>query len=73
MRKGRISEGPIVNVLKEYQAGIPAVELCCEHGISDATYYTLRTKIRGSDLTRMPFHNCELTQRPCVRDLSRNG
>jgi hypothetical protein len=70
MRKGRFSEGPIVNVLKEYQVGIPAG---CEHGISDATFYTLRTKIRGSDLTRMPFHNWELTQRPCVRDLSRNG
>ena len=36
MRKGRFSEEEIINVLKEHQAGIPVVELCRNHGISDA-------------------------------------
>ena len=31
-------------MLKEHQAGIPVVELCRKHGISDATFYTWRTK-----------------------------
>jgi putative transposase len=38
MRKGRFSEKPIINVLKEHQAGIPVVELCRKHGISDAAW-----------------------------------
>ena len=31
-------------MLKEHQAGIPVVELCRKHGISDATFYTWRSK-----------------------------
>jgi putative transposase len=35
-------------VLKEHQTGIPAVELCRKHRISDATFYTWRSKYRGT-------------------------
>ena len=44
MRKGRFSKEQIIKVLKEQQAGIPVVELCRKHGISDATFYTWRSK-----------------------------
>ena len=47
MRKGRFSEEQIITVLKEHQAGIQVVELCRKHGISDATFYTWRTKYGG--------------------------
>ena len=47
MRKGRFSEDQIIIVLKEHQAGIPVVELCRKHGISDATFYTWRPKYGG--------------------------
>jgi hypothetical protein len=50
MRKGWFSEEQIINVLKEHQAGIPVVELCRQHGISDATFYTWRSKY-GTELT----------------------
>ena len=51
MRKGRFSEERIINVLKEHQAGIPVLELCRKHGISDATFYTWRTKYAGMEVS----------------------
>ena len=51
MRKGRFSEEQIITVLKEHQAGIQVVELCRKHGISDATFYTCRTKYGGMEVS----------------------
>ena len=51
MRKGRFSEEQIINVLKEQQAGMPVLELCRKHGISDATFYTWRTKHGGMEVS----------------------
>lgn len=44
MRKSRYSEGQIVGILKEHQAGLGAAELCRKYGISDATFYKWRSK-----------------------------
>jgi len=51
MRKGRFSEEQIINVLKEHPAGMPAAELCRKHGISDATFYTWRSKYGGMEIS----------------------
>jgi len=51
MRKGRFSEEQIIKVLKDHQAGIPIVELCRKHGISDATFYTWRSKYGGMEVS----------------------
>ena len=51
MRKSRFSEDQIIGILKEHQAGIPAVDLCRKHGISDATFYTWRTKYGGMEVS----------------------
>jgi putative transposase len=51
MKKSRYSEGQIIAVLKEHQAGIPVAELCRKHGISDATFYTWRKKYGGMDVS----------------------
>ena len=47
MRKSRFSEQQIIAILKEHQAGLPVAELCRKHGISDATFYTWRSKYGG--------------------------
>jgi putative transposase len=51
MRKGRFSEEEIINVLKEHLAGMSAADLCRKHGISDATFYTGRSKYGGMDVS----------------------
>jgi putative transposase len=51
MRKSRFSEDQIINVLKEHQAGIAVAELCRKHGISDATFYTWRSKYGGMEVS----------------------
>ncbi|AMB47702.1 transposase IS3 [Methylobacterium sp. AMS5] len=44
MKKSRFSEEQIIGILKEQQAGLPVAEICRRHGISDATFYTWRSR-----------------------------
>ncbi len=49
MRKARFKETEIVRVLKEVEGGRQVKEVCREYGISDATYYTWKTKYGGME------------------------
>lgn len=51
MRKSRFSEEQIIAMLKEHQAGIALAEICRKHGISDATFYTWRSKYGGMEVS----------------------
>lgn len=43
MKKSWLSEEQIIDILKKQQAG-PSVTEICRHGISDATFYTWRSR-----------------------------
>ncbi len=45
--KKRFSEEQILSILREQQAGLKVLEICRKYGISDATFYTWRTKYNG--------------------------
>ncbi len=51
MRKSRFSEEQIIGILKEQQAGVPVAEICRKHGISDATFYTWRSRFGGMEVS----------------------
>ena len=51
MKRSRFTEEQIIGVLKEHQAGMSAAELCRKHGISDATFYTWRSKYSGMEVS----------------------
>ena len=51
MKQGRFREEQIIAVLKEAEAGTKVAELCRKHGISDATFYTWRSKYGGLEVS----------------------
>lgn len=51
MKRGRFIEEQIIGILKEHQAGMSAADLCRKHGISDATFYTWRSKYGGMEVS----------------------
>ena len=53
MKKTRFTEEQIAAILQEQQAGAKVMDLCRKHGISDATFYTWRTKYHGMGLSEV--------------------
>ena len=51
MARKRYTEEQIIGVLKEAQAGVPTVELCRKHGVSDATIYKWKAKYSGMEVS----------------------
>lgn len=51
MRKSRFTEGQIIGMIKEQEAGLPTAELCRKHGLSPATFYKMKAKYGGMDLS----------------------
>ena len=51
MRKSRFSDDQIIGILKEHAAGIPVADICRRHGISDATFYTCRSRFGGMEVS----------------------
>jgi putative transposase len=51
MKKGRFSEGQIIGILKQHEAGRKVTELAREYGISEATLYTWKSKYGGLEVS----------------------
>ena len=51
MKKSRFSEEQIIGILKEQAAGLPVAEICRKHGISDAAFYTWRSRYGGMEVS----------------------
>ena len=49
MKRSRFTQEQIIGVLKEQ--GATAADLCRKHGISDATFYTWRSKYGGMEVS----------------------
>jgi putative transposase len=51
MKKSRYTEEQTIGILKQHEAGVKTVDLCREHGISDATLYNWKSKYGGLDVS----------------------
>jgi putative transposase len=51
MRKSRFTETQIIGMIKEQEAGMPTAEVCRRHGLSPTTFYKLKAKYGGMDVS----------------------
>jgi putative transposase len=51
MKGKRFTEEQIIKVLKQAETGLPAKELCRQHGISQGTFYKWKAKFGGMDVS----------------------
>jgi putative transposase len=50
MKRSRFNEEQIIGMLKEHEGGRKMAELAREHGVSEATLYTWKSKYGGMDI-----------------------
>ena len=51
MKKSKFTDSQIMEALKRVEAGLSVPEICRELGISSATFYKLRAKFGGMDVS----------------------
>ncbi|TBC69521.1 IS3-like element ISRle4 family transposase [Rhizobium ruizarguesonis] len=51
MKRNRFTDGQIIGILKEHEAGTPVSELCRKHGVSDASIYKWKAKFGGMEVS----------------------
>ncbi len=49
MKKTRLSESQIVNILKEAEAGVAVADLCRQYGVGKSTFYKWKARYGGLD------------------------
>ena len=53
MKKSQFTESQILAVLKEGEAGVPVGQIMRKHGISQATYYSWKSKYGGASAAEL--------------------
>lgn len=53
MKKSRFSEGQVIGILREGEAGGTVKSVCAKHNISEATYYGWKRKFNGMDVSEV--------------------
>jgi len=53
MKKTRLTESQIINMLNENEAGVPVTELLRKYNIASSTFYTLKSKYAGMSVSEL--------------------
>ena len=51
IRKSRVIEAQIIEMIKELEAGMATAAVCRRHGLNPATFYKLKAKYGGIDVS----------------------
>jgi putative transposase len=53
MKKKRFNETQIINILKEHEAGMSAIDLARKHGIGESTIYAWSSRYAGMEVAEL--------------------
>ena len=53
MKRSKFSDSQIIDAVKRAESGISVLDICCELGVSSATFYKWRAKNSGMDVSMM--------------------
>lgn len=53
MKKTKFTEHQIISILKQQETGMKVADICREHGISDATFFSWKAKYSGMDASQL--------------------
>lgn len=53
MKRTKFSEHQIISILKQQETGMKVVDICREHGISDATFFNWKARYSGMDSSQL--------------------
>lgn len=53
MKKAKLSDAQIVSILNEGISGIPVTDICRKYQISNSTYYKLKAKYEGMNVSEL--------------------
>lgn len=54
MTQLRVTEAPLIGILKKQESGSPTLEVCRKHGIISATFYKYKAQLGGMDVSGNP-------------------
>ena len=52
MKRSRFTEGQVISILREQEAGAKTADVCRKHGISSPTFYAWKAKFGGLDVSQ---------------------
>lgn len=53
MKRTRFTESQIISILKQQETGSKVSDICREHGISEPTFYSWKSKYGGMDASQL--------------------
>jgi putative transposase len=53
MKKSKFSESQIIKILSQQESGQSVCDICREHGISQGTFYSWKSKYAGMEVSQL--------------------